>query len=793
MTPDQFTASFGPTVQDYQTVSNFAVANSLTIVSSTPTRQLLTVQGTVSSIERAFGIHLLTYQHPTEARQFFAPDVGPTIDPTISILDIAGLTDYPKAYRMHAEPQLVSPNWPAGWPNFGGSGPDGSIGGNDFHVAYAKDSPQFGTGQVVGLLEFDGYDYAITASYLWQTMGVSKPVPQVDVYLDNFNGVPGPNESEVEGDIEVASAMATNLSNITVFEGNPSDATQSVIDILHAMVQSNQIHQFSSSWSLYGISSQLTCDQYLEQMAVQGQSFFQASGDSNAYTSASEAYPPFSPYVTSVGGTTLYMANGGQYYGSETAWNFLNEGNEGVNFSVDGTSGGYNTAYTIPWWQTGAATSANQGSTAYRMIPDVSAVADAIFLKTGTQTNGAYFWGTSFAAPVWASYTALANEWAHTNGLPTVGFLNPALYNLGFGQPANFQYSDCMRDITTGNNEWSGSPYQYSAVAGYDLCTGWGTPHGTNLMEYLTISDAGRGLDVLQNFSGAPGAAPAGGLVLPGAYLYGTTVGLGNSQSCGSVFKICTNGTGFANLHTFAGSDGSAPYGDLFVSGSTLYGTTSSGGASGDGTIFAVDYTGSSFTTIYNFGGGADGSAPQSGVVLSGNTLYGAASGGGSAGYGTVYSVTTSGSSFTTLHKFNNADGSTPVSTLLLSGNVLYGTTKAGGSHLSGTIFSIKTDGTGFTTLHAFNNSDGVSPQGKLLLPGSKLYGTTYSGGAHNRGTVFSLNTDGTGFTTLYNFGTFAPYDGEKPAAGLVVSGQVFYGTTSSGGYLEPVLNFLQK
>jgi uncharacterized repeat protein (TIGR03803 family) len=67
------------------------------------------------------------------------------------------------------------------------------------------------------------------------------------------------------------------------------------------------------------------------------------------------------------------------------------------------------------------------------------------------------------------------------------------------------------------------------------------------------------------------------------------------------------------------------------------------------------------------------------------------------------------------------------------------------------------------------------------------LYGTTKSGGSGGSGTVFRLNTDGTGFATLYSFtaadpGTGTNRDGAYPVSGLILSGGVLYGTTSSGG-----------
>ena len=95
---------------------------------------------------------------------------------------------------------------------------------------------------------------------------------------------------------------------------------------------------------------------------------------------------------------------------------------------------------------------------------------------------------------------------------------------------------------------------------------------------------------------------------------------------------------------------------------------------------------------------------------------------------------------------------------------------------LHGAVFKVGTDGTGFTNLHSFNGpSDGASPSAGLLLSGNILFGTTADGGGTG-GTVFKLNTDGTGFTTLPNF------SGGSPQAALVLSGHTLYGTTADGG-----------
>jgi uncharacterized repeat protein (TIGR03803 family) len=317
------------------------------------------------------------------------------------------------------------------------------------------------------------------------------------------------------------------------------------------------------------------------------------------------------------------------------------------------------------------------------------------------------------------------------------------------------------------------------------------------------------------------GANPTAGLILSGNTLYGTDEG-GGSNGLGTVFKVSTDGTGFTNVHTFTAltydpsiqlntnADGWAPLGVLVLSSNTLYGTAQWGGSSNSGTVFKVNTDGTGFKTLHSFTAGGhwynstngDGANPQAGLILSGNTLYGTAEYGGSSANGTVFAINTDGSGFTNLYSFTmflppyykgNPDGANPCGGLILSGNTLYGTAENGGSSANGTVFAINTDGTGFTNLHSFfgRPSEGAASVAGLILSGNILYGTTESGGTNGEGTVFAINTNGTGFTTLHVFttevydpliGQYTNADGVDPQAGVILSGNVLYGTANVGG-----------
>ena len=500
LTPEQFAERFGPTEADYQAVVSFGQSHGLVVTGKHPNRTLVSVRGTVADIERAFHVTLNEYQHPTESRTFYAPDVEPSVDLAVPVLAVSGLDNYVIPHpclkpipREQAKPDLT------------GSGPGGAYLGNDFRTAYVPGVPLTGTGQTVGLLEFDSgyYQRDITA---YENLAGLPNVPVSAVLLDGYNGGAGSGNDEVSLDIEMAISMAPGLKGVIVYEGSTTD------DILNRMATDNLAKQIGASWT-YPIDA--NSEQIFLQYAVQGQSFFNASGDSDAYVGAIDT-PADDPNITIVGGTTLTTSGAGGAWASETVWNWG---------GGTGSSGGISTRYAIPSWQQGINMSASQGSTTMRNIPDVSLTADNVYVIYGNGQAGA-FGGTSCATPLWAAFTALVNQLALTNGEPIVGFINPVVYGMGKGSNS-LSYTSLFHDITIGNNENSSSPTRFSAVAGYDLCTGWGTPMGSNLITALAISEPLRitpGGSVI--FSG-----PVGGPFSPATQTYSLTNNAGGSLS----------------------------------------------------------------------------------------------------------------------------------------------------------------------------------------------------------------------------------------------------------------------
>ncbi|MGA2751073.1 MAG: protease pro-enzyme activation domain-containing protein [Verrucomicrobiota bacterium] len=495
LTADQFASSFGPSQEDYQAVRDFAKSHGLIVKNTHPNRTLLDVSGSVADIEKAFHIKMRVYQHPVEKRTFFAPDVEPSLDLDTPVLAISGLDDYVMPRPLihwsgaSSQPAIL----PLGGGRSGGGG--GPFMGYDFRAAYAAGVSQDGSGQSVGLFELTGYDLDDIAQYIGET-GVGYSVNVTNFLIDGFDGDDTNMGYAIEatGDIEMAISMAPGLSNVFVYEGPTplweaplytndvqySTTTAQINDVLNRMATDNLASQLSSS---YQMDINTSTVQIFQQYAAQGQSFFEGSGDLGAFAGAIDE-PADDPYLTVVGGTTL-TTNGNGAWASDVVWL-----SPATILSPGGASGGgVSLTYPIPPWQQGISMSANQGSTTMRNLPDVALVANNITIVWGNDYLGGLLGtgfdyttgGTSLATPLWAGFMALVNQQAAANGQPPIGFANPALYAIG----KSTNYHSCFHDVTTGNNFTPNSPSKYRAAAGYDLCTGWGTMIGSNLMQAL--------------------------------------------------------------------------------------------------------------------------------------------------------------------------------------------------------------------------------------------------------------------------------------------------------------------
>ena len=474
LTPAQFAERFGASREDYDAVVQWAKSHGFQVVGGSFEGRNVALKGSSGAVERALHVTMNVYQHPTESRTFFAPNREPQLDLPFAVWHVSGLDNFsrPKSMLRHKDSgpqaQVVK-----------GSCPGNFYCGSDMRGAYYGNGALTGTGQNIALLELAGTNLSDLAKYYTNAHQTQPYVPTLvsaGGYGTACNIANGCDDAEQTLDMTQAMGMAPGSTMLYHYVCGDAFVSGTFSDTacLSAMVSTTSAplsYQISSSWSWKPADPQ-TDDPYFQQMAAQGQSFFDAAGDSGRWVANSFAYPAEDVWVTAVGGTDLIVANAGGPWQSETSWS-----SSGGGISPD--------HFAIPAYQqlTGVINAQNKGSSSFRNAPDVAAESNFDFYvcyDQGTCQGG--FGGTSFAAPMWAGFMALVNQQAGLSSKPPVGFINPAIYQIGIGG----SYTTVFHDITVGSN---GLP----AVAGYDLVTGWGSPQGAAFINALVGSGGGGG------------------------------------------------------------------------------------------------------------------------------------------------------------------------------------------------------------------------------------------------------------------------------------------------------------
>jgi hypothetical protein len=573
LTVDEFTGRFGPSAEDYQAVVEFAQAHGFSVGQAPRNRLLVNLAGTASQVEEAFHVKMGIYQHPRENRTFFSPDREPSLNlrtPVAYIHGLNSLSSVRNGLKNRADGR--GGNGTAGDATAAsGSGPNGSYLVGDLRAAYYGGTALTGSGQCVAMYELGGYDpNDVTKSF----GGVSYTVPLNNVLIDGAAAgvTPGSDDIEQVMDIVAAIGMAPGLSQVRVYIGPPNAwGDVNVINSMASENSENLCKQLSSSYS-WSDPNYIQDNGVFDEFAAQGQTFLNCSLDDGSYgTTFPFTYPQDDIWVTGVGGTDLVTSGPGGTWVSESAWT---DSGGGMTINQIG----------IPDWQLPAINASNGGSTSLRNVPDIAAEGNTdnylCYTNTGVQSCADGWGGTSIATPRWAGFLALVNQQLVSQGQPTVGYLNPTLYEIGLS--AN--YNSIFHDITSGNNDCCGQSLYYQAVAGYDLATGWGSPNGQNMINALVGKSYTTPVFMIENSQDdlplSPGSTYTTTLSVYSAQGFAGTVALGVSGLPSGVtatlspssVTLAANGTAASTVTWTISSN--APIGTSMISLTATSGTT---------------------------------------------------------------------------------------------------------------------------------------------------------------------------------------------------------------------------
>jgi subtilase family serine protease len=437
-----------------------------------PGDQVLSVTGPSADAERFLHLDLRRFVFDGHTR-FYAPRTAPVVPASISgqVVAVAGLDDYPGGI-VAAIPTADAGVTPDLITKFYDMTPLRKAGFN-------------GSGMTVIFPE-----YAIPAVSVLDKYASKFGLPPFDVAVHTDAaawGEPGPSNGELadEGamDLEIVHGLAPDAKEI-VYEGGDSDLPQ----MFQTMFQQNPGAVMSSSITGGGWcesdpdarSFSIAANTVFEQAAAEGFSIYWASGDRGAYACTQDGEPAIqdqlsiwtgsdSPYVTAVGGSTIFAASNGGYY-KEAAW--------GEPFESWGGGGGTSAFFPQPSYQVAPGLAA--GSLKGRGTPDVVCNADEVsgwdlFIPTSQGPEEVAGGGTSAAAPCWAAITVLIDEDLKSQGLSEVGFANPPLY--AFSRDPVGMPVEPFHHVTSGSN------LHFLATAGWNSATGLGSPDVAHLAD----------------------------------------------------------------------------------------------------------------------------------------------------------------------------------------------------------------------------------------------------------------------------------------------------------------------
>jgi len=470
LTREAFLNQRGALQEDVRVVEEFAHEYGLSIVETNLAKGSVKLAGSVASFSKAFNVVLLNYELPGGT---YRGRSGPVHIPTELdgvVTAVLGLDNRPQAkphFRTY-RPALTA--------HASSQQPAGTFTPLQVAQTYAFPTNAFGAGESIAIVELGGgFRPGDVQTYFKNTLKLAPPTVvaiSVDGAANSPTGDPNGPDGEVMLDIEVAGAVAPQ-STLVVYFGPNTD--QGFYDAIAAAIHDTRYNPSvisiswggpESSWSQQSLNEFNTL---LEDAATLGVTVCVASGDNGSTDGLTDGlqhvdFPASSPYALACGGTKLAASKGS--YGTEQVWNEM-ANQEGA------TGGGVSDFFAKPSYQANANVppSVNPGKFVGRGMPDVAGDADPV---TGyvvyVDGQASVIGGTSAVAPLWAGLAACVNS--------SVGKRLGNLPSLVYAQIA--AVPGTFHDITSGNNG------AYSAAAGWDACTGWGTPVGSAILSALT-------------------------------------------------------------------------------------------------------------------------------------------------------------------------------------------------------------------------------------------------------------------------------------------------------------------
>ncbi|HTT75349.1 MAG TPA: protease pro-enzyme activation domain-containing protein [Candidatus Binataceae bacterium] len=470
LTPEEFTARFGPTPEGIAQVSAWLTQQGFNVISADASSRLVRFTGTAAQAATAFQTSFAA----TPNGRYHANLVSPAVPANLASLiqSVEGLNNI-RGFGVTPVPEVQVTKTKYAF-------------GPEDMWAFYDESPLFpsidGSGaDCIALPEYAGYDSA-SVSLFDNEFGL--PAPDITTVAVDGGGDASPSaETETLIDIEYSHTAAPETPiQLYVAGAADSNPETAFLDPLQQAVTDNACGSISLSiFVCPGEDSALANDAeaIYEQAATQGQTVFAAAGDDGAAEEIVNAKnncvagkkrgvieTAAAPYVVSVGGTEIVKP---KYDKSDEGIVVPGSGTEEVwHEGIGAGGGGASQVFSKPAYQNGVTPADNA-----RDIPDISLLAAT---KTPgyvfAQNDELYFGGggTSFASPYWAGIAALIEQLEGGRLGGSFAF-NTRLYSLASSNAA----ANGIRDVTKGINSFHGVK-GFKAEPGYDQATGWGTP-----------------------------------------------------------------------------------------------------------------------------------------------------------------------------------------------------------------------------------------------------------------------------------------------------------------------------